>query len=70
MRIKDRKAQILEGLKILSRKGRNWKVDRDIRRLNAELAEIEEIELNERFLNYYMGEEYDPLDEHGNSCCY
>lgn len=70
MRIKDRKAQIKASLKILSRRWRNWKVDRDIRRLKEELDEIEEIELNETMLNYYMGEEYDPIDGHGKSCCY
>jgi hypothetical protein len=34
------------------------------------LEELEEIEINEKMLNYHMGEEYDPIDGHGKSCCY
>ena len=70
IKIEDRKEQILESLDLLSKRWRSWKVDKDIRRLNAELEELEEIELNEKMLNYHMGEEYDPIDGHGKSCCY
>ena len=38
--------------------------------MTAELDELDEIEVNEKMLNYHMGEEYDPVDGHGKSCCY
>lgn len=64
MRIEDRRDQILRSIELISKKPSTWKTAKDLKRLHEELDEIEEIETNERFLNYFLGEEYDPIRDH------
>lgn len=64
MRIEDRRDQLLRSIELVSKKRLTWKTEKELKILHEELDEIEEIETNERFLNYLIGEEYDPIRDH------
>ena len=64
MRIEDRRDQLLRSIELVSKKNLTWKTEKVLKLLHEELDEIEEIESNERVLNYLIGEEYDPIRDH------